>query len=160
MESQLSSDNVESHSDPTTRDKPRRRSKFSSVNFRLDPNFDLQELLKSRDEETKSRNAVPNPRTIEFEKLVGLLHPAFILEYLEKILSYLTSPMTKISFENIDLYKEVLLVRLCQEKSNLNCEKFSEEARKVARQIVEVVKENQHVYEWICKFERGIFGPG
>ncbi|GBP92183.1 hypothetical protein EVAR_100048_1 [Eumeta japonica] len=123
---------------------------------RSDTPFNNYNQSSARYEEDYSRNSYElDPRTMEFDRLVELLHPKFMSEYLNKILTFLKSNNTEICFPHIAPYKEAFLVRIASDHKNLECPAFDETCQNISRSIRDFLYKNSKLFVWSHSYESG-----
>lgn len=93
---------------------------------------------------------------MEFDRLVELMHPKFLSDYLERILVFLKGGNKEICFPNIAPFKEAFLVRLVTDKNNLYSDSFDGTCRSLCRDILNTLDRNRNVFKWVHAYESGI----
>lgn len=144
--------------------KGHKKSKTSNLQARLCPNFNIRDTLKAEKDSTCTKTYLQNhnqeglnPKTMDFATLVTLLQPTFIVEYLHKILNFLSSNLCEMSFPSIAPCKEEFLIRIAKDNVFLKCSIFNAESQMIGRNILIVLHENRHRYKWEYVYGGGLY---
>lgn len=146
----------------TTRKRNRKKNKVSNLHQRLCPNFDLRDILKPKENHPNENTDLQSPKqeeldpkTMDFATLVTCLHPTFILDYLRKVLNFLRSNHSEMSFSKIAPYKEEFLVRIARDNKHLTCTLFCAESRIAVEDILVVLHQNRYRFKWVYVYKGG-----
>lgn len=90
---------------------------------------------------------------IEFEEVIYFIPVCVLLDYLRTILLFLESSKVIITFTNISRFDLYFLRNIAQDNSNLNCQYFSEDCKKICRKISRILESEREVYRLDCVFK-------
>lgn len=143
---------------------PRRRckkNKVSKLYQRLSPNFALRDTLMSKKDDPKPENKITcnkkemDPKKFDFQSIVTCLPATFILEYLQKVLKFLRSTRSELSFPCIAPFKEEFLIRIAQDNKHLSCPLFSPESQSTVKEMFNIIHQSRYQFRWVYVFGGG-----